>query len=292
MRISDLREVLDLCYSSVHEPAGGQFLTEALARSVGADAGDIVFENLAENTCTTYGSLGFDPGFLRDYDTDFLGANPWFDELSQFDQTGFHSDGAFSPGYRASPYFNEWVRPQGLENSFGAVLEKTQASQGWVGFVRATGSRPFGENEKARLDQLLPHVASSISLRRNLQDQHFRAERHMSVLDGLNLPALLLDGNGKVVEMNAEAEGFLAKSQDISLTRTGRLLARKGQVHASIGAQIYAALDPFASDGKAPGKPVVLVDRRDGKPRSFEACHWTHADGLRGAIVLLSPLQV
>ncbi len=81
MTTNDNSDLIELCYAAVNEVEGYQVLIELLSQKIGADAGDIVIENTADDSCLTLGTLGFDPVFLENYDKEYLGNNTWFEEL-------------------------------------------------------------------------------------------------------------------------------------------------------------------------------------------------------------------
>ena len=290
MTTNDTIDLIELCYAAVNEVEEYQVLIEMLSQKIGADAGDIVLENAAEGSCRTLGSLGFDPAFLESYDTEYLGNNTWFGELEKLAPNRSHTDEVFSEKLRKSAYFNEWVRPQGLDHSIGAVLESQNGYNGWIGFSRCTGGSRFSDKEVALLDKVVPHLKRSVALLKRLNISHEDTNVLSVAVYGLTLPIIVLDNQGRVVEMNAKADEFLSENSQLKISISGHILTRCGRTHAKIGAAIHKALTTLDEPDALPPAPVIVPGHRQKDACSFEAAHYHGSDGLSGVIVILRPV--
>ena len=290
MTTNDHSDLIELCYAAVDEVEGYQVLIETLSQIMCADAADIVFENTADGSCKTLGSIGFDPAFLESYDAEYLGNNTWFGELEKLAPNKSHTDEIFSEKLRKSAYFNEWVRPQGLDHSIGAVLESQNGYNGWIGFSRCTGGSRFFEKEVALLDKVVPHLKRSVALLKRLNINHKDTHVLSVAVDGLTLPIIVLDNQGRVVEMNAKAEEFFSENSQLKISTSGHILTGCGRTHAKIGAAIYKALTTVDEPHILPPAPVIVPGHRHEDACSFEAAHYRGKDGLSGVVVILRPV--
>ncbi|MYM55690.1 helix-turn-helix transcriptional regulator [Thalassovita mangrovi] len=222
MPLAVLNDALELIYRSVDDDAALSRLAPRLGRMIGADAGDIVTERPQDDLIVTHSSFGFDPAFLENYDSDFLGENTWFGALRRLPADRFHTVEDRAPVLRDTRYFNEWVRPQHFDQSLGAVLDCARGQYTWIGFVRESGSPGFGSEERFLTD-LLPHLRRMMRLRRRLfQTDEERMEAY-AVLDRLHLPVFLLQQDFRVSAMNDAAESLQADDCFVHLSRDGRL---------------------------------------------------------------------
>ena len=290
MTTNDNSDLIELCYAAVNEVEGYQVLIEILSQKIGADAGDIVLENTAEGSCLTLGTLGFDPVFLENYDTEYLGNNTWFEELEKLAPNRSYTDEVFSEKLGKSAYFNEWVKPQGLEHSIGAVLENQKDCNGWIGLTRSTGGSRFSDKESAIMDNVVPHLKRSITLLKRLNVNDGETNVLSVAVGGLALPIIVLDSQGRVVEMNAKADEFLSENSQLNISTSGHILTRCGRTHAKIGAAIHKALTTLDEPHALPPAPVIVPGHRQEDACSFEAAHYRGSDGLSGVVVIIRPV--
>ena len=261
--------MVERCYSALDHPGGFQALTRQLGAVLGADAGDIVTEDRQSGAIRTHGSFGFDPSFLSSYDVEFLGENPWLDTLTRHAPGQVRDDIEETPGFRDSAYYNDWVRPQNLDRSLGAVLPVPGRGTTWVGFARARGARAFGV-ERNLLQRLLPHLTRAVSLADRLVPS-----AQPAALDLMPDPALRLDAGGCLIEANAAGRGYLS-GHGLMLTRGGMLEAVRRQDNRGLAGAIKSV-----TKGRAPEGQVCLVHRGEAPPLALLLSPW-RAD--RGAV--------
>lgn len=257
MTRDELLELIELCYASILDPGCFQTLTRRICAILGADAGDIVAEFPRETRTVTYGSHGFDPGFLARYDEDFLGSNPWLENLARHPRDRFHTDVIEPQEFWLGTYYNEWVRPQGFRHTVGAVIESGPDHHVWAGFTRAASRGPF-EDEVDDLTLLLPHLRRGIEAKSRWDRQCARTSQLSQVIDALATPVLLLDAKGIVHRMNAAAETFLSSCRFLTVVPSGRLMAVNGRADARLGSALYRAATVPDRPGDPPPEPIIL----------------------------------
>lgn len=225
---------IDLCYAAVDDDRALDALASGLGEILGAVAGDVVTECLLEGQATAHSSFGFDPGFLRDYDADFLGANSWLNQLARLPRDQAHAVEQTVPSLRETRYFNDWVRPQGFENSLGAIIDYSPTQYTWIGFVREGGAPEF-EHEPAFLTRLLPHLRRAFGLRGQLQTKDQENRQMRALFDSFGAPLFVVDGAGKVRFMNASAE---QPGVALAPSRSGHLRSGAAATDVEISARI------------------------------------------------------
>jgi len=247
--------LVDACYSALDSPAGLDRTLTLIGAAIGADAGDLVTEAANGTALRTHASFGFDDSFRHAFDSEFLGRNPWFDQLLLRPRGAFHADGDDLPAYWSSRYFNEWVRPQGFCCSIGAVLEWTPERHTWVGFVRCAGRMPFTD-EKPLLDRLLPHLRRVFDTHRRISGQAEGAM--MALLQCLPAPVLMTDSRGWLVAYNAEGEAILCDQTLLTRRRDGILAAVASDDGCHLDDRIRRAASWIAPDNCS-AEDVVLT---------------------------------
>lgn len=251
-------EIVERCYASLEDPACLNEAHHLIGRAIGADAGDIVTECTGARTIETLGSFGFDPEFLRNYDSDFLGENPWVENLVRLPRNRFHTDEADPPEFVRSTYFNEWVRPQGFHHTIGAVLSECEGRITWAGYTRMTG-RPQFDDDAAFLNRLMPHLRRTVSLRNRMCSAQGEWASLSVLLSSLKLPLLVVDGARRVVFFNEAADRFMRRSRLIRVTRGG-LLTASGAARERLSASLVRAAR-MMDHLDAPPDQTVLIEQ-------------------------------
>ncbi len=265
-------DLVDLCYRTVEEPQLWQTVTEALADTLGAEAGDLVIEDYAAGAARALGTLGFDPALRDSYDADFLGANLWVEGLKRFPAGRAVADHAEPPGFADSAFFNEWVRPQGYRRAVGALVERSDRHLVLMAYLRPARQGAFTEAESRRFDAVLPHVGRALRIARRLGAAEAAGARLAAMLDALPLAALVVDPRGRIVGGNAASEAAVA--QGGLSTRGGRLRATA----PAAAARLRAALGRCGSDPAAPAG-IVPIDAEGPAPRFLEVVPFRLPDG-------------
>ncbi|MDX1780392.1 MAG: helix-turn-helix transcriptional regulator [Thalassovita sp.] len=257
-----LNEAIDLIYTAVEEDAALKDLAPQLGRMIGADAGDIVTERPQDQLIVTHSSFGFDPAFLKSYDSDFLGDNTWFDALRRLPRDQFHTVEESAPDHRATRYFNEWVRPQHFGQSLGAVLESGQDQYTWIGFVRESGQRKF-DYEAEFLTSILPHLRRMMQLRRHFHRQENERMGVHALLDHLHLPVFIVQRDLKVLLMNEAAQELQSANSFLWLSRDARIQI-EGHQNEKLGQALRLATSCPDETGIATLEPIAIHDKDSG----------------------------
>lgn len=261
-----LLDAIDAVYSALDDCDGINDLTRRLGSMLGADAGDIITERPEQGAIITHGSFGFDPEFLDEYDATYLGRNPWVTELLLKGAGQAHSDETDSRTYRASDYFNTWVRAQGFDRNLGALVDVGPSFHTWVGFVRCAGHGSFSETDRRFLDKLIPHLRRVIALQSALDGE----TTHKALLERLPRPVFLLDRIGRVSDLNAQASKLLKSNGPLDMTREGRLRAARRHDTARINAIVQTALGMVEFDAPSDSTLTTSI-RHDGEDFGLSA---------------------
>jgi len=146
------------------------------------------------------------------------------------------------PGdFAATPFAREWLAPQGVAYAAGATVLQ---EGGWLTQMilqRGTGQQPFGRDEIARLDALMPHLQRAMQMRQRFAELQFGQNFLIGGLDVLTMPTLLFDESARVAHRNRSGERLLADGQFLFVDG-GHLQARERELTARINLEIYNAV--------------------------------------------------
>jgi DNA-binding CsgD family transcriptional regulator len=106
-----------------------------------------------------------------------------------------------------SRYYQEWVKPQGLQPDNLAMKALQTGQRTGILVVNREESRPrYGERELRLLNLLAPHVCRAVAISDALNLKTIRSEALEATLNALVSGVYLTDRYGRVVFMNRAAE--------------------------------------------------------------------------------------
>jgi DNA-binding CsgD family transcriptional regulator len=159
---------------------------------------------------------------------------------------------------RRSAYFNETARP--AKREWWAATGWSVGDKSWcISFYRTGRQGPFSPREAARLRLLQPHLARITSLADRLSDAGVLSA--LSALERLRSAALVIDGRGAAIHMNALAEDLLG--EDFNLVR-GLPAARDASSNRALR-KLVAAAASQPRGGEVPLHGRIVINR-DGVP--------------------------
>jgi DNA-binding CsgD family transcriptional regulator len=142
----------------------------------------------------------------------------------------------------------EWIRsavcrtaeaPLGIERMTCILLSLSTGAHDLISLWRGP-ERPMLEQEyKELLTMLVPHLQNAIEMRHTLGIAEERARNAEAMLNGSAAASVLLDGAGRVLHMNDEAQQLIL-AQDGLCLRSGQLLPMDRSKRAAFAAVVSA----------------------------------------------------
>ncbi len=164
------------------------------------------------------------------------------------------------PEERRKPgvFFGEFFRPIGLEECLGGTLASSRGRFAMIGLLRTPDRKPFEDDDNARLERLMPHLARALSLRRSFFELE-RANGALSeICDRMAAGVVALDDHGRSLFVNAAARAVAASNDGLAIDRSGRPLALNQPANSRL-----AELEQDVLAGGAGG--IARVPRVSGK---------------------------
>lgn len=136
----------------------------------------------------------------------FIHYDPLRPETAQRNRV--HTQGEMIALRGSSPMLTRGIPSIGLSghDQMRALLCDGSLLLGWVGGFR---ERPFDDEDRLAFGTLVPRLRSWLLVERMLRDADVASRGMASALEGLAVPALLLDEQGRVVHTNALAQQTL-----------------------------------------------------------------------------------
>lgn len=258
-----LLELIDLCYAAVDDKACWQTFTTKLAEALEADAGDLVVEHYDQGIAAPLGSVGFDPQFRESYDVEFLGENPWIVQAHALPVCRAFTSQFEPHDFERSEYYNHWLKPQGFRHGVGAILDRHPNRVVHLGFIRTHAHGTFLDADATSLDRLIPHLRRAIDLSEKLSVTQAVSPNVSSLIDHLEMAALLLDAKGRVLHMNHAADALLQRTDCTMSVQANRLCLNNASTIHELEQAVAcsASIDMFTQQSAAPG--TILIHRDD-----------------------------
>ncbi len=164
--------------------------------------------------------------------------------------------------FQATPFYQNWARPQGLRDACLVKFVHTQDRIGVMGCITRASRDIIGPAEQKFIGLLSPHLRRAALIGDLLDQARVEASFYQSALDQLASPVMLTTADGSILYANKAAEDMFAN--DGSLAKTGGKL--KAKVHASRIALTSALRDASLSDQVLGGSGIGIPLSRPGQP--------------------------
>jgi len=123
--------------------------------------------------------------------------------------------------FRTTVFYNEWTRPQGLEDAANILLDKSAEGISRLSIMKAGG--PVDRRMVQVISHLTPHLQRAMIVRQKLQQQDALETISVRTLDALRTAVLLLDAEAHITHANAGARDILDEAEILRSVR-GRLV--------------------------------------------------------------------
>ncbi|HLA78172.1 MAG TPA: helix-turn-helix transcriptional regulator [Vicinamibacteria bacterium] len=182
-------------------------------------------------------------------------------------------------------WYADFLRPQGLRHSMGAVLSTDQDFSTTMAFMRGPRPGHYGEPEVTFVRNISSHLRQALRLHRRLAEAQAQTAAVSHALDRFPMAVVLVDGRGGVVAMNRAGSELLGEGDGLSLA-VDRLVAN-GREARALRALLTGAIETTLGRS-AQGGGGLLVERPSGR-RPLQV--WVtplprdpHGFGVRGAL--------
>ena len=184
--------------------------------------------------------------------------NPWSERMENqpIGRVVFSDDVVALPVLRATPFYEEVLRPQEIAHNGMIALAAKDDFRAAFNICRSTWQGPFGEDERKLLEWLVPHLRRSIMLGFRLDGYRAMQRAAFNVLEQLSDGVILLDRHAHILFANAAARAFDAGGT----LRLRRVIATYSPPHS----QRLAELVRLALQG-TPAGSMSIPGRADGQ---------------------------
>jgi len=166
--------------------------------------------------------------------------------------------------WRRSAYFRDWCAPHDVFHVMAVDIQTREGSVHGFRLTRGEQGSPFTAADRARCERLLPHLRRVLNLHlviyqdRQVNRVYGRAMAHLMV------GAILLDGQGRVLECNRMAKAIIEMGDGLSI-QGGRLEAAYPDENRRLQRLVRQVLDSTGKLAAFQPAEAISISRPSGK---------------------------
>ena len=203
MNQDELLALIDQIYEAAADSARWPTVLRSIADAF--DAGEASLSAFSPQAVPWLVAPRTDPAFLRSYGEYYHPLNLFWQEMTRVPIGTAVTDRMVlqKKTLQASPFFNEWSRPQGYLSVMGATL--LVEDQWRVEFV-VPGKNEFGPEHLKLYDAIAPHLKRAMQLNHRLQTALLDQAYSRAALDSLAQGVLIVDLAARILFANRASD--------------------------------------------------------------------------------------
>lgn len=240
-----------------------QALSKAAGYVPGVSASLFAKDASAKSLSLYYDDGGIAPQFIQLYSEKYAKIDPsttahYFAEVGEpMSIVGFASS---VDEFRATRFYREWVKPQGLIDFITVAIDKTATSVAMVGVFRHESHGLADDDALRRMRLIAPHIRRAVAIGRAIDLKATQATNFSDAFDRLSSCMMLVDAKGRIVHANVAAHTMLA-AENVLRAVAGRVAAPDAKAGQALREAFEAAGGGDAALGmRGIALPIVARD--------------------------------
>lgn len=254
--------VADVYDAALDPPLWRKVLKGVCAFVRGGPSASLFWQDAVKRTGKTYYVWGGDPRFNQLYWDKYVRLNPFTAAAGHFPVDQVYSAADILPPaeFVETPFYKEWMTPQGWGDVLSVNLDKSATSRAVFSVARHARDGLVDDEMRRRMRLLVPHVRRAAMIGKLINLSRIEAAALADTLDGLEAGMFLVDATGRLVHANASGRAMLSDGNLVHAN--GRPLALEAQADEALR-------DVFLSAGNADAaihdkSVAVRLNARDG----------------------------
>jgi DNA-binding CsgD family transcriptional regulator/PAS domain-containing protein len=264
-----LFKLVDAIYEAAFEPGRWSIALPLLVRTLNAEKGFLGFTQTVRGRTISSVAHEFAPEFLSHWQGEFGGSDPWYERAGNL-PTGKVAQGARViplEDLRATEVHAALFQPFGIDDLICTSVAKHDRYFDFVTVHRSRRIGLFEESEMRAMRFLAPHLVRAAKIHDKLSHLSDARAAHEMLLDRLPYGVLLLDGRGRALGANQEAERILAASDGLRV-RAGVVNASHPNTQKKLAAAVIETCDPARESSARAG--ALLTVPRPSAARAYQ----------------------
>jgi hypothetical protein len=281
-------DLIAAIYDAVIEPSGWDEVIRRIVEATGSVSGIIAthqVDRAAHQTVSVHipAMYNIDPFWSDAFVQTYHKMNP-LDVALLAAVPGVVNAGTYvtqTNNFRASRFYNEFLRPQRHADGVGIGLVRTPTTAGYLALQRSPGAIGVEPAERQILETLAPHLQRAAAIHEFLSRARETTESIGAAVAAAGFAVFLLTGDCQVVFANAKAEDLVRRGMGLRYER-GRLAATSLALTARLRALARQGVRPDRADGDIGGTLELPRGESPGACRPcLPACREPHGLDLR-----------
>lgn len=217
------QRLLTAIYDAAVDDDAWARLPDVICETIGGDSASLWFGSEFGPSTYTY---NHEPAKYQMYADHYRLVDPWMAAVrkrSLFSGVYRGSDLISDRELRKTEFFSDFMLPTRTGPVLGCTL-RIGAKVCALAVYRLTGEKEFSDDQRHRLQKLLPHIEQAVRLRSKVEEQKLSSRLVIDVLQSLSEAIVVCSREGIVLYMNDAAEELETKVGHFSL----------GSAHAAI----------------------------------------------------------
>jgi DNA-binding CsgD family transcriptional regulator len=254
--------IADVYDAALDPPSWRKVLKDICAFVRGGPSASLFWQDAIKRTGKTYYVWGGDPQYNQLYWDKYVGLNPFTSAAGHFPVGEIYSaaDILPLPQFVETPFYKEWMTPQGWGDVLSANLDKSPTSRAVFSVARHARDGLVDDEMRRRMRLLVPHVRRSAMIGKVINLSKVEAAALADTLDGLQAGMFLVDSCGKLVHANLAGRAMLNEGN--VLHANGKLVALDSQSDNALREILLAA--GRGDTALAEKRIAVKLTARDG----------------------------
>ena len=244
-------DVIDLFYQAVTAPEVWPLAIERLQAMFGSEAAILgVFDPAAHDLSLSFSTGAWSAPVMDRYAREFVKVDPAPAKFARVPAGKAVTTEALIPEAerRDSIFYNEFLRPLGLQDCLGARLLDIDGGFSALAVHRGQKRQAFAPSEAALFERIVPHATRAFQLYRAFALLNLKATLLASVVDRLTVGLIASDREGRPVHINARALALIARKDGLWQEANGQLRAANRAVDKRL-AQLQQAVRKGGAGG-------------------------------------------
>lgn len=161
----------------------------------------------------------------------------------------------------ASRVYQDVLKPGGVEYSLGVSLQEEAAFLSYFLALRTPEQAPFGEQECAIVEELVPHLRRAMQLQREIATLDMQKRFSVEALDAMAVGILMVDADLKIRFDNRTSRAFMEREDGLQ-SEGGHLKLTEEQQQDFRTAVKRIVVG--ASIGEPPAGEAIVIERSSG----------------------------
>jgi DNA-binding CsgD family transcriptional regulator len=270
-------ELVGRLFEAAIDPRRWAGLSADIAHAFDAGSGALLI--LGPQTALSYldatANLAGPP--MRDYAAYYRERDVWSLQARQpgWGSAQLGSDLVRNSEFEHTEFYTDFCRAAGVFHAIGCTVPLPDAKFGQLSIHRPRSARAFNEDDRSRLNALLPFFLRALQLRDKLQQASLGGLCGVALLDCVDTAVFLVDDELRLLHANAAAGALLVRDGALRLL-DGRLVQQDSAGARSLGRMVRAVL------AAAPGPQSLCLERRGRPPLLLTAAPFLAQDAPPG----------